>query len=231
MYKIGDFSLKTNVSIKTLRYYDEIGLLKPTYTDIYTNYRYYEKKDLTRIKKITQLKDLGLSLKEIKKYLETQDITLLQTRERELIMKAEKIKNYITEEKITINKGTYEDYIYWNGKRSENKPISLEIKNNDCDYYIVFIDDEYYDEIYVFNKENNLINLNINILPFHEHFLYIMRYLKRLYSQVTFKIDEKAYNTNIVENIRKNYKIVDEFDEVINSNGLEYRLKTIVVEF
>ena len=42
MYKIGDFSKKTNVPIKTLRYYDEINLFKPAYQDYFTGYRYYE---------------------------------------------------------------------------------------------------------------------------------------------------------------------------------------------
>ena len=40
-YKIGDFSRLTNISIRTLRYYDEIGILKPEYVDPYSGYRYY----------------------------------------------------------------------------------------------------------------------------------------------------------------------------------------------
>ena len=41
MYKIGDFSKLTGASVKTLRFYDSIDLLKPTTIDNYTNYRYY----------------------------------------------------------------------------------------------------------------------------------------------------------------------------------------------
>ena len=41
MYKIGEFSALTGLSVKTLRYYDEINLLKPSNVDNYTNYRYY----------------------------------------------------------------------------------------------------------------------------------------------------------------------------------------------
>ena len=37
-YKIGDFSRLTNISIRTLRYYDEIGILKPEYVDQYSGY-------------------------------------------------------------------------------------------------------------------------------------------------------------------------------------------------
>ena len=52
MYKIGDFSKKTNVPIKTLRYYDEINLFKPSYQDYFTGYRYYENNQIDEIKNI-----------------------------------------------------------------------------------------------------------------------------------------------------------------------------------
>ena len=39
MYKIGEFSTLNHITIKTLRYYDEIGLLKPSIVDKYTGYR------------------------------------------------------------------------------------------------------------------------------------------------------------------------------------------------
>ena len=56
MYKIGDFSKKTNVPIKTLRYYDEINLFKPSYQDYFTGYRYYENNQIDEIKNIVKLK-------------------------------------------------------------------------------------------------------------------------------------------------------------------------------
>src|SRR5512147_3281105 len=65
MFKIGDFSRLTQVSIKTLRYYDEIGLLKPAQIDRFTNYRYYTIEQLPRLNRILALKDLGLSLDQI----------------------------------------------------------------------------------------------------------------------------------------------------------------------
>ena len=40
-YKISEFSKLVNVPVKTLRYYDEIGLFKPEEVDIFSNYRYY----------------------------------------------------------------------------------------------------------------------------------------------------------------------------------------------
>lgn len=65
MLKIGDFSKFSRVSIKTLRYYDEIGILKPAKVDRFTGYRYYSVDQLSRLNRIIGLKDLGLSLEEI----------------------------------------------------------------------------------------------------------------------------------------------------------------------
>jgi len=65
MLKIGDFSKFSRVSIKTLRYYDEIGLLKPVEVDKFSGYRYYSVDQLPRLNRIIGLKDLGLSLEEI----------------------------------------------------------------------------------------------------------------------------------------------------------------------
>jgi effector-binding domain-containing protein len=65
MLKIGDFSKFSQISVKTLRYYDEIGLLKPGRVDQFTGYRYYSADQLPRLNKIIGLKDLGLSLEEI----------------------------------------------------------------------------------------------------------------------------------------------------------------------
>lgn len=65
MIRIGDFSKLSQVSIKTLRYYDELGLLKPVQVDPSTGYRLYEYHQLLRLHRILALKDLGFSLEEI----------------------------------------------------------------------------------------------------------------------------------------------------------------------
>lgn len=46
MLKIGDFSKLSRISIRMLRHYDEIGLLKPGKVDAFTGYRYYEESQL-----------------------------------------------------------------------------------------------------------------------------------------------------------------------------------------
>ena len=66
LYKIGDFSKKTGLSIRTLRYYDDIDLFKPVEIDLFTNYRYYSDDQLEDLKLISDLKYCGFSLEEIK---------------------------------------------------------------------------------------------------------------------------------------------------------------------
>ncbi len=70
MFRIGEFSKLSQVTVKTLRYYDEIGLLKPANVDPFTGYRYYSADQLPRLNRILALKDLGLSLAEIARLLD-----------------------------------------------------------------------------------------------------------------------------------------------------------------
>jgi DNA-binding transcriptional MerR regulator len=65
MFRIGDFSRLSQVSIKTLRFYDEVGLLKPTFVDDMSGYRYYSANLLPRLNRILVFKELGFSLDEI----------------------------------------------------------------------------------------------------------------------------------------------------------------------
>ncbi len=66
MYRIGEFSKITNLSIRTLRYYNDIGLLIPEEVDLFTNYRYYGKRNLEDVKIIEELKAVGFTLEEIR---------------------------------------------------------------------------------------------------------------------------------------------------------------------
>ena len=68
VYKIGDFANIVNISVRTLRYYDEIGLLKPEIIDKYTSYRYYTDDNVIEAQFITLLKKVGFTLQEIIDY-------------------------------------------------------------------------------------------------------------------------------------------------------------------
>src|SRR5262245_44861332 len=65
MFRIGEFSKVAQVPGSLLRYYDQIGLLKPTHLDPSTGYRYYSASQLPRLHTILALKELGFSLDQI----------------------------------------------------------------------------------------------------------------------------------------------------------------------
>ncbi len=66
MLQIGDFTTVSRVSIKTLRYYDSIGLLSPDEVNPVNGYRFYKPQKLIELSEIHQLKEIGLSLEMIK---------------------------------------------------------------------------------------------------------------------------------------------------------------------
>jgi DNA-binding transcriptional MerR regulator len=71
VFKIGDFSRIARVSCRLLRYYDELGLLKPAQLERDSGYRYYSASQLPRLNRILVLKELGLSLEEIARVLDS----------------------------------------------------------------------------------------------------------------------------------------------------------------
>ncbi len=72
MFTVGEFARLAQVSQRLLRYYDEIGLLKPMQTDRFTNYRYYSAQQLLELNRILALKELGLGLDQIQRLLSSQ---------------------------------------------------------------------------------------------------------------------------------------------------------------
>lgn len=104
MYRIGLFSKINKVTIKTLRHYDDIGLLKPAHIDVENGYRYYSSEQLPKMHRIISLRQMGFSLEEIismtvngeetRQYFEKRENDLVQTigqLEQQLIQ----IKNYL----------------------------------------------------------------------------------------------------------------------------------------
>ncbi|MBT2757484.1 MerR family transcriptional regulator [Mesobacillus foraminis] len=92
-FSIGEMAKFHNTTIKTLRYYDEIDLLKPIHTDENNRYRYYSTEQFEHLNTINYLKDLGFSLKEIKGHLKHRDIDgFLYLLEEQKRLTEEKIK-------------------------------------------------------------------------------------------------------------------------------------------
>ncbi len=96
MFRIGEFSRIAQVSGRLLRYYDEIGLLSPEYTDPQTGYRYYSAHQLPRLNRILVLKELGLSLEQVARLVE-QDTSVDEIRGMLTLRKAQ-IERSVQEE-------------------------------------------------------------------------------------------------------------------------------------
>ena len=99
MYKIGEFSKIVDIPVRTLRYYDEYGILKPSEVDNFTGYRYYSDENILECHLIKLLKSLDFTLEEISKY-----------KNRQLLLIEEEIKNnnsLINNEKI-LKRSSYE---------------------------------------------------------------------------------------------------------------------------
>lgn len=79
-YTSGEFAKRSNVSLRTIRYYDEIGLLKPTHISD-SGYRLYTDPDFVTLQKIIVLKNLGFSLEDISWMIrsETDQISLVDS--------------------------------------------------------------------------------------------------------------------------------------------------------
>lgn len=70
MFKISEFSKIARIPTSQLRHYDHIGLFQPAHVDPETDYRYYSATQLPQLNRILVLKDLGLSLEQIKQMID-----------------------------------------------------------------------------------------------------------------------------------------------------------------
>lgn len=175
MYKIGDFSRLSKTTIKTLRYYEKEKLLIPAFIDPNTGYRYYETKQLVELSKIISLRQVGLSIKDIRSILNGIDMKiLLKQRKREIeknlvlynvelskinyLLEGENMNNEIILKKLPAYSVYYKDGIIKDFSEITNFILSSSaecLKDNPnikCvvpDYcYINYLDGEY--------RENNI---------------------------------------------------------------------------
>ncbi|GAB2559399.1 MerR family transcriptional regulator [Gracilibacillus alcaliphilus] len=96
MYSTGEVAKKMNITVRTLRYYDEINLLNPSYT-AESGYRFYSKSNIVTLQRIIALKELGFPLSKIKTILDQknwenvfEEQLMLITKEKERLRYLEK---------------------------------------------------------------------------------------------------------------------------------------------
>lgn len=123
LYKIGFVSELLEVSIQAIRHYEKKGLVKPSFVDTTSNYRYYSEDDIGRLWRIKVLKSCGLSLEDIKEIenMSLADVSLHLEKQMDLLK--EKIHqqnialNYVNKQvkairKLSSNVFTSGDYNY-----------------------------------------------------------------------------------------------------------------------
>jgi DNA-binding transcriptional MerR regulator len=104
-YTVKKLSELSGVTIRTLHFYEELGLLKPAYYGA-NRYRYYEEKELLQLQQILFFKELGFSLKQIQKVLGQSDfdqLAALHSHRKSLMQEWEKIGQLIKTIDRTIN--------------------------------------------------------------------------------------------------------------------------------
>ncbi|MBO5944642.1 MAG: MerR family transcriptional regulator [Clostridia bacterium] len=97
--QINEFAKLTGVSVRTLHYYDEIGLLKPAEIDKWTGYRFYDEISLEKMQQIMFYRELDFTLKSIMKILSSPDYDkekALDEQKKLLILKKERLEKLIS---------------------------------------------------------------------------------------------------------------------------------------
>ncbi|WMJ80157.1 MerR family transcriptional regulator [Clostridium sp. MB40-C1] len=155
MFKIGEFSKLTQVSIRMLRYYDEIGLLKPAKVDLFTGYRMYSAEQIPILQKIILLRDTKFTTLEIKDIIqrcnETDILDELEKKKiqinKEISMERQRIKKIdIAIKEIEAKK--FKIHCNINFKKVE-KMLILSTRD---------IMPSYFDEGILWNRLSNFIN-------------------------------------------------------------------------
>ncbi|OXX82946.1 MerR family transcriptional regulator, partial [Paraclostridium benzoelyticum] len=108
LFTIGEIAILFDINKKTLRYYDEIDLFKPSYIDEKNNYRYYTTNQFEKLNTIIYLKSMEIPLSKIKYYLDNRSINnmlnLFEIQEEAIKKKIEELEIIQNKVKGRINK-------------------------------------------------------------------------------------------------------------------------------
>lgn len=220
MYTIGEFSVITGITKKTLRYYDEINLLKSKNVNKQNGYRQYSEVNIITANKILTFKNFGLSLAEIKRLIRDNDSSNLNLN-MILIKRMSEIDNNINELKSQIKRIKK----YCKKERSEPVPKSNFIINKTLFksgqiLYLDFISDEsnyhsFINEFYDYSSKNNC-----KLISNH----YIKKYIDnnenekiRIFAFVMHKKNE--FNIEEIEN----YEVLEIICPNISNKNLAYK--------
>lgn len=127
LFSIGEAAKAVHTTSETLRHYDRIGLVKPSRKDEWTNYRYYTEQDIVHLHTVRALQSMDLSLLEIKKLLEYDDlekiVDFLAQAERKADEKIEALQ--YSKARIQLAKADYERKLQ--GRKSQTGTFIKEL--------------------------------------------------------------------------------------------------------
>ncbi len=171
MFKIGEFSKLTQVSIRMLRYYDEIGLLKPAEIDKWTGYRMYSAAQIPILNRIIYLRDSGFNVSEIASALNKKEDKLLV---EQLDKKYAEIEKSIQHEREKLRKIELAKKEIQNEKNEMHYNISiksipsyqvLSLRRVIADYYA---EGGLWQELSTFAADNQIIISNDTFSIYHD---------------------------------------------------------------
>lgn len=176
MYKIGEFSTLAKTTIKTLRYYEKEKLLLPNFIDK-NGYRYYETMQLLDLARIISLRQVGLSIEEIKKVL--NGANFLQLLDSRRIVIEEELKEYQNQ----LSKINY---------LLEEKKMKYEVIAKELPEYTVYYKEgvvKDFSEIsnFILSSATECLEINPNIKCIEPDYCYI-NYLDKEYKDKNIKI-------------------------------------------
>lgn len=104
MLRIGEFARLAQVSPRTLRHYESLGLLEPTCVDAATGYRYYELGQLVDLQRVLALRDLGFGLDALGELLDADGDLSVERLRGMLTLRRAELAATITEESVRLER-------------------------------------------------------------------------------------------------------------------------------
>lgn len=230
MYRIGEFSNMFQITIKTLRYYDEIDLFKPSFKDPYTGYRYYDDKQIKEFEKIMKLKDLNFSLDDIKVMKDEMDSEKLDLKIKELESEQKSLKlkiSHLEDMKLKgENKMKYKIGIDSNVKLNViGKRIIVKNKNKEAlDKYFIEIEKSL-DKLKI--KYHSRVIITEEVGYKEEDVELFIGYIERLNTKLIDKINKKKklgleIYSNPTSDYLVSYNVDDEYVKDACSDLIKY---------
>ena len=230
MYRIGEFSYLCSMSIKTLRYYDKIGVLTPERVDELTGYRYYSIDQLEQAQKIKSLQEASFTLEEIKAILKEKNTEILLSKEKQIrkeelnkIQKINKMKKELNNDKVEVLESKINKYPLIYDTKEYNKYLYIVTRNRMNGYkkLINYAKENNYqiDEAFIEVENNEIKEIYVGVIDTKEE----NDDYKRIYEQ-TLKNLKDIYEDKYVGKwilageVKRKYSTIFKDEELLQAN-------------